>query len=290
MSSGFMTALRRFWWLAAIGILLAAAAAVVAVYKVKLGVPPKLTARKPNTYLADAQLMVDSPQVPYLRTAVTQKVPQPAKIVTQKNGTGTNGTETTKAVTPPPAVSVTPPDTSVLLNAANLYPLIIQGDRVAKIRDAAYGAVPDGKIAARASFASSTPYGPYRPSPIPVITVSGSAATPQQTIDLVQHTVVAFRRWLASSQKASKVPLSQRIIVRELAAPTTDTTTTVSNAKYTLPLLLFLVIVALFAGLITLLDRTLRARQVRQYYAEELARRTGNSTATGVPAEARQAT
>ena len=61
-----LRALVRFWWVALLGIVLAGLAFTFATYKVKLGLPPKLTARTQPTYSASTQMLVTSKRDPNL--------------------------------------------------------------------------------------------------------------------------------------------------------------------------------------------------------------------------------
>ena len=56
------------------------------------------------------------------------------------------------------ASAPTPPDTQVLVNAANLYPLLIQSDVIAKLRRDTYGPTP-GTVTATALASSTNTYG-----------------------------------------------------------------------------------------------------------------------------------
>ena len=60
----------RFWWVVLIGVMLASLIAVLAVYRVDFGVPPKLVARSEQTYTTGARVLVTSLDKPYYRTSV----------------------------------------------------------------------------------------------------------------------------------------------------------------------------------------------------------------------------
>ena len=67
-----------------------------------------------------------------------------------------------------------PPDTQTLVNAANLYPFLIQSDQIARYRESLYGMTP-GTLTALAHNASTNTYGVYHPSPLPIIDVTAKA-------------------------------------------------------------------------------------------------------------------
>src|SRR5581483_7636339 len=111
---GSMSAARgllRFWWLVVLGL----AAGVV-------GAGALISHEPPTIYTANDTVLVNSADAPYLRTV------QPAAPVTtaSKSSSKKKKQATVKSTTPAP----TPPDTQVLVNAANLYPLFMQSDEI----------------------------------------------------------------------------------------------------------------------------------------------------------------
>jgi hypothetical protein len=150
-----LKAVGRFWWLPVIGLLVGIVAAAA------------LVSRQPATiYTASDTVLVSSPSLPYLRTAQMQTTQVPAK------GSTVKGKKKVPATT---STTVVPPDTQVLVNAANLYPALIQSDEIRKLRVKLYGAVP-GRVTASALASSTNTYGVYHPSPLPLITVPPVAA------------------------------------------------------------------------------------------------------------------
>jgi hypothetical protein len=199
-----------------------------------MGVPPKLTPRKPPVYVASAQLFVDGPNSPFLRTSVTEQTPS------QVGGT--------LHLVP----STSSPDTSVLLAASNLFPVIIQSDQVTQLRERTYGRV-EGSVVAQAAFATATPYGAYKLSPIPIIDVRAYSLHGHDARRLAQDTVNAFQLWLAGKQSRSKIPDGQRVIVRQIQTP--ENSKKIDNSSFTAPAGVAILVIALAFGLILLLDR-----------------------------------
>jgi hypothetical protein len=238
LNSPYARAVQRYWWIATLGVLAALALAVFMVDHVALGFPPKLTPRTAPVYAASAQLFVDGPNSPYLRTKVTDTASQ-----------GSNAAVSVRtAVTALSSV----PDTAVLLNAANLYPVIIQSDQVTALREQTFGSV-EGSVVAQAAFASATPYGAYRLSPIPIINVKAYAAQSKDALKLTEDTVAAFHLWLTDKQAKSKIPDNQRVIVRQLQAP--ESTTKIDSSSFTAPAGIAILVMGLTFGLIVLVDR-----------------------------------
>jgi hypothetical protein len=234
LNNPYTRAVLRYWWIAGVGVIIAAALAVFAVYHISMGVPPKLTPRKPPVYVARAQLFVDGPNSPFLRTSVTEST-----------ATSAGGT---LHITP----SNSAPDTAVLLAASNLYPVIIQSDQVTQLRQKTYGDV-EGSVVAQAAFATATPYGAYKLSPIPIIDVRAYSLQGPDARKLAQDTVNAFQLWLAGKQNKSKIPEGQRVIVRQLQTPTGASK--IDNSSFTAPAGVAILVIGLAFGLILLLDR-----------------------------------
>jgi hypothetical protein len=243
-------ALLRFWWVIVIGLAVAQVAAIMAVYKVDFSsIPPALTAREQPKYSAQGRVLVTDSDEPYLRRAVTVTVQPPAT-----------------ASGPSKPVEVTQaPDTATLVQAANLYPLLIESDEVAKIRDELFGRTP-GTLRAQAVFAVSTP-NRFEPSDVPVIQLIGVADSPKEAIELVDNTTAAFVRWMTDRQNARKIKPQHRISVDPLQMPTTATA--FGGASSVMPILVFGVVMMAFAALAVFADRMFPRRPERVVSARE---------------------
>ena len=221
-------ALVRFWWIVAAGLVAAVLVAVA------------LAAQQPSPlYTAIENVLVTSPSAPYLRTVPAATEAKPASSSTIQT------------------------DTQALVNAANLYPLLIQSESVAKLRDSLYGP-SRGTLAVSALASSTNTYGVYHPSPLPVITVKASAHRPAAAQKLAVDTVKAFDVWIVKRQTASGIPAAQRISVDRLGVKMHST----GKRSYGLPLFAGLIVLLGFCGLAVVADR-LRPR--RDEPAEESA-------------------
>jgi hypothetical protein len=234
MNSSYGPALRRFWWLLVIGGLLAVAVGVLLTYSVS-GFPPTFTQREKPEYVSEAKLFVTSGEAPYLRTAVTRTVVAPI---------GTTGEDATTEV-------VEDPDVKTLVDAANVYPLLIESDDVAGLREDMFGLLP-GEVTAQALFATATA-NRYLPSEIPVIEVFATAGTPDDATALASATTTAFKTWIVREQKTAGIPKGQRIQVRDLEAPQEPVAT--GGQSLGMPLLAVLAILTAFAAGANMLDR-----------------------------------
>ena len=221
----------RFGWLIVIGACIAALVPMLMLYKPKW--PP--TPRTRPTYVAKMQVLVDSPTGPFLRT-------QP-KVVGQSQARNVTPSSTNPVV---PSVS----DTKSLVDAANLFPLLVTSDEVAAIREKKFGVIR-GQVAAKALFASQG-VNRYRPGSVPVMEITAVARRPNPAVRLATGTATAFETWLANRQEQSNIPPNQRIVLRPIQAPTVAKTGT---AGMGLPILVGLAILGAFMGLAIALDR-----------------------------------
>lgn len=238
MNSSYGPALRRFWWVLAIGGVVAVAAAVLMVYKVDSVAPPKLSAREKPTYTSEVRLFVTSGEAPYLRTSVPRFTEVPI---------GTDGETTSRPV----QQILDAPDVKTLVDAANVYPLFIVSDDVARVRTQLYGDLP-GEVSAQAIFASATA-ARYQPSQIPVIELFATAGSEDDAIALAAATSKAFRQWMSREQQRAGIGPKQRILIQELEAPTDAVAT--GGGGISLPVLAMLAILTAFGAGAIMLDR-----------------------------------
>lgn len=232
----YLRAALRFWWVLTFGLLLACIVAVLVVYRVDLGFPPSLEAREQPTYTAGARVLVTSSEQPYFRVTVDKLVEAPA---------------TGERDEPGEILVNAPPDTNTLINAANLFPLLIESDQVAAVRRELVGPIR-GVIAAQAVFAINTP-GRFEPSRIPVIQILASADTPPDAVRLAEGTVNAFRTWITRQQERARIDLKQRILIQQIQAPGSVVST--GGTSMSMPVLAAFAIMLAFGGIALLLDR-----------------------------------
>jgi hypothetical protein len=231
-------ALLRFWWLVVAGV---AAGAFVALVVYSLESSAKHT--------ATTKLFVNSPAAPFLRTQQTQTKTQSGKVVHSR------------AVQPSTSTSQ-PPDTQTLVNAANTYPLLIESDEIARVREQLVGTVP-GTVKANALNASTNTYGVFRPSPLPVIEVKATSKNQGDAQKLADGTVQAFASWMLAQQKSHRIPAGQRISVQQLQRAVITTT---GGPSPGLPLFIGALVLLAFCGLAVVADgaRPAEARTARE--------------------------
>jgi hypothetical protein len=248
--NNYMRACVRFFWVVAIGLVLAVGLGLAVVYHL-----PSLKPRTQPAYSTTELLLVDSASRPYVRTALSA-----SPTTTQP----TTGTAAKTTVTPGNVA----PDLKALVDAANLYPLLIESDEVNSLRTRLYGYIP-GAIQATAIFSSKTA-ARFRPSAFPVIQITATSTNRKKAIHLAVATGNAFRKWLVTAQNKTRVPVEQRIIIRPLQTPTSAVP--IQKPPYSLAALVGIGIFLVFAGAAVAADR-LWPRPEREVLAEVV--RTG---------------
>jgi hypothetical protein len=245
----------RFWWLGFIGLCVAAVAGAMVVYHIEPGIPPKLEERTPPSYTASERILLNNASNPIVRTAETSVTPRAPRVSGEPRD---------------PVIETAPPGTGPLIEAANLLPVVIESDVVAKLREARVGHLR-GTVSAQQLFARETPGGGLRPSAFPVIEVRASSPTALEATRLVEGTVAGFERWLVQEQEQTRVPAKQRIVIQPLddSAKVEE----VNESSFGLAAVVAGAVLAGVALLISLLHRAFPPRQsVRRW--RPFARRT----------------
>lgn len=245
----YLRALLRFWWVLALGVLIASLAAVTMQYRVDMGLPPTLTERSKPTFVTTARILVTSAEVPYLRTTILRTAPTDASAQGEGEGGGGGAAAAQLSVEDRP-------DLGILVRAANLYPLLIESDDVAEMRTDLIGPVP-GTVSAQAIFSVANP-NRYEPSTLPVMEVFAASDTPKGAVSLAQGTVDAFRRYIRAQQDRARLKPEERILLQQIQRPGAVTAT--GGSSLGLPLLVVFVLLAAFAALAVLLDRVFPLR------------------------------
>lgn len=256
----------RMWWLLIIGLV---AAGYVALH-IKRN-------HKPPTYSASAQLFVDSTERPFLRTAITQ-TSQPAQKsrVNVKTVPGTGATVTTTTPATPSQSTEQQPNTQILVQAANLYPFLVNAAPVMNLRTKLYGNIP-GTVTAKAMFANNGVVR-FTPSQFPIIEIDATSKTNADAINLANDTSLALRHWVTRNQRQAKVPRTQRIVLRPLEVATTSTKTT--QSRLGLAIIIGAVVLGVFYAIALGLDLLLTSRRKRKALARAGA---GEEDAPAVP-------
>ena len=164
--------------------------------------------RDQRTYIASTRLLVTSSEAPYYRIGTTDFVEAPQPEVTEGEDTPTRSA---------PVLVTDTPDTATLIQAANLYPLLIESDQVELMRERMFGPLA-GDVIARAIYAVATP-GRFELSDVPVIELTAESQTGGEAIALAEASSKAFIRWISQQQEAAGVEEGERIVVEQLRTP-----------------------------------------------------------------------
>jgi hypothetical protein len=143
------------------------------------------------------------------------------------------------------------PNVQPLLAATNVYPLIIESDEVARLREEKFGALP-GEVLATAYTAVSTPTR-FLPAQLPIIDIVATSAAPREAITLAQATADTFEVWVRRAQNEAGVAPKERILIEQLRAP--GDVFPSGGPSYGLPILAALAVAAAFAILAVVLDQ-----------------------------------
>jgi capsular polysaccharide biosynthesis protein len=237
--NSYGSALRRNWWVVAIGVVVAIAVATWMAYEV-----PGFTPREKPVYTANARLLVTSSEGSYIRVSVPRRVDDESV-----SGIASDGSRVVNE----------PPDVRPLLAAANLYPLLIESDHVTKLRAEMFGPMA-GTVKANAVSAVVTPTR-YRPSQLPAIDIFATSSSAEKAVALANATSKSFKRWIQLEQAETKLKPRERIIIQELRVPTGAVSS--GGPSFGIPVLAALAVLAGFGLLAVALDRIFVAPGVR---------------------------
>lgn len=241
--AGYVRALRRFWWIVAVGLVVAVVAALSARFTIGL-FPPDLDTKDAVTYTAESRLLITSADNPHFRSKETVQVP-----ATTSGGDTTDGGESADGENTVPFSSA--PDLNTIVRNANTYPYIIESDEVADYRRREFGDLPGSVDALGAT--SVVTANRVELSEIPVIRLIAVADSPEDAVSLADKTGKAFIGWLEDFQVDNKIPQTDRIVVEQLTAPHGAVAS--DGPSTTLPLLVFVFVFAAFCVLAVLVDR-----------------------------------
>ena len=228
--NSYSAALLRQWWVIVVGVIVAIAVAAFMAYEI-----PGFTPREKPFYTANAQLLVTSPDGEYIRVSIPR---------------AGDGTETDSTIVVRQA-----PDVRPLLQAADLYPILIASDQVRDLRTEMFGPMA-GSVTAKAVASVDR-----RRSQLPAIDIFASSTSEEKAVALANATWKAFKRWLQLEQDQTPVKPKERILIQEIRVPTSAVSS--GGPSFAIPVLTALAVLAGFGMLALLLDRVLVPTAVR---------------------------
>ncbi len=271
--AGYAHALRRFWWVLAIGVLFALLAALSARFTISF-LPPGLNEKETVSYTAESRLLITSADNPHFRSKETIELARP-QAQGQAQGAGedeeqgqgegeSEGEGQGQGAGSAPQTFSSPPDLNTIVRNANTYPYIIESDQVADYRERAFGEL-EGSVTALGATSVVTA-NRVELSEIPIIRLIAVAGTPEDAVQLADKTGKAFIGWLEDFQEGKEIPQTDRITAEQLTVPRGAVAS--AGPSTTLPVLVFVVVFAAFCVLAILLDRLLPPRQPRPARAD----------------------
>ncbi len=232
----YLNALRRFWWVVALGAAVATVAAVAARYSIGV-FPPSLTDKTAISYTASSRLLVSSANNPEIRSQTS--FPVRGRTVSGERASSSQ----------PPIVQFN--DLNTVIRNANLYPLLIESDEVADFRRERYGELP-GSVTALGEYATAVG-NRVELSEIPVIRLTAVSDSDDGATELADKTAKAFIGWLLSEQDRTGVRTQDRMVVEQLNVPLAAAAS--QGSSNAMPILVFLMVFGAFCVLAVLLDR-----------------------------------
>jgi hypothetical protein len=259
--NAYIRPLLRFWWVLALGLVVALVAGILVTDSVKkLGFPPKLKSRSTPEYQADAQLVVDSARGWLFRSSERVITPQTPK--TQRQCTrNSSGAQVCKnyTISQPPTVEDQTPNIPLLVRFANVYPSFIESTPFLNYRDKLYPDLPKNARMSATALGAVRSGGRIHDSPVPFDVISVTARTPKAALTVANATLTAFGRWINDQQAAAGIARKDRIVIRPVVAPTKAVNTTSSTR--TLAALIAVLVFGLFVGLVYMFERAFPRRE-----------------------------
>jgi hypothetical protein len=216
-------------------------ACVLAVFSVAKLSPSGISYRKPAVYGASAELLLTQKGFPWGRTAI----PTSGPAGTQPNN---------------------------LSGLTELYSQFANSNEVAAIM-LRRGAPKTWKVVAN----------PLTPtlegSALPILAVTGEAYTPADAAKAATLGTLSLIQYVQAQQKAAAIPVSQRVNIQVLQAPTALKAVAVSPHKKTLPLMVFLGVMVATIALAFVLENRRPQAVVAPRLADEAEARVSIASA-----------
>lgn len=115
-------------------------------------------------------------------------------------------------------------------------------------------------------------------APVPLMTFSAIAASPEEAVSLARRHVGAFKAFVTRRQVADGIPAPERVVVREVRQP--QSAALLEGRKLTRPIIVFLTVMTIILGLCFVLEnlrprvRPLASSDESERYVEQSRRRT----------------
>ena len=222
----YFRVLWRFKLLVAVGVILAVVLSLLSFAKVSFAGRPHLTYRQAQTWQSEAVLFVTQSNFPWGRTTPQYQPANPSEGL--------------------PAVPTS--DANRLSSFAVLYAYLATTNQVQRLMQHPPRKPTDMSVA-------TIPAPPYsNPAILPLISVKALSTTRPQAAALAADQARAIIRYVDGNQRATKTPISQRVLVQEVQAPQAALATLVGKRGKTLPIIIFLAVMIATTGLAFVLE------------------------------------
>jgi hypothetical protein len=214
----YLRVLWRFRLLVAVGFLLAVALSVLAVVRVNPLASPAFTYRENEEWVSRSMLLLTERGFPVGRS----------RFETEEEAQSSGR----------------------FADLAALYARLANGDEVRALM-LKQGPIDDENEFIEAAAVLSNQWNSNSP-PLPLVSISAFAPTPERAAELARRETAAFREYLARQQEANRIPDERRVLVSEINRSTPPEL--LKARSKTLPAVVFMTIALAVIGLAFLLE------------------------------------
>jgi hypothetical protein len=253
----FLRLIKRFWYLAFAGVLLAVAATILSAARLDTS-NWQLTYRQQLEYQSTSVLLVDGKQ--------------PSWLYAVPPGSTNSGTTTT--------ASTSIADPARLGGLTSLYGYFVQSDAVRKLTG-------DDPINSVSAVTITAAVGNGNRAPLPLLAITATGASPRAATDLTRRVTHAFQRYVVQRQSDAHIAPHDRVTLQVVNKASRGTR--LAPRSYTRPIVAGLLTLIATIGLMLLLENLRPSQGTSDDPAPEptpspdatRARRYGNRTSTG---------
>jgi len=246
----FFSVLRRFWYIALVGFLLAVGLTFLSMFKVDSH--RNVTYRAKEQWVSYATLFVTQKGFPWGRLPVdsTGASTTAAPAAAAGAGLATRSTAAAASSTSSTPQQAPAPDLGRLASLAVLYANLASGDAVRAIM------LEKGPIVGRTESAPVS-LTPGSNDVLPLISIAAISPTPAAAEELANREAAALQTYLKQQQKLEGTPPTDRVVLQLVSRA--DSAKVFATRSKTLPVVLFLTVIMATLGL-TLVLENLRPR------------------------------
>jgi hypothetical protein len=216
----YFRVISRFKYVVIAGLALACLLAFFSVFHVSLANGFNVSYRQGQTYLSEEQLYLNTRGGVPFRTTTAKTDPKTGQVYYPPN------------LVPPSSLS----------SSAILYAQLVNSDLLKPV----LGKLPGAFVAFPVATRSNPPIN------LPFLAIDGFGKTPRAAIQVAKRVSQAFRAYVAENQRLQKVPAQQRVLLTVIKDARTAIVS--KSRHFSVPIIVFLVMVILTLGLVFLLE------------------------------------